>query len=163
MNELSSHLKQIQKAFEGEAWHGPSLMESLNGVDAYMAKRRWVEGVHTIWEIALHTVAWKRAVTRWLEGNDAIRVEDDENFPRPEEGDESEWKLVMNELKVAHAEFLATVSRFTADKLYANPPGRDTVYSEYIFGVVHHDLYHAGQITLLKKAAQAEMQGSKVR
>lgn len=151
MNEHSSHLRQIQKAFEGEAWHGPSLMEALDGVDAHMAKRRWVDGVHTIWEIALHTVAWKRAVTKWIEGDDTIRVEDDENFPMPEQGDDAEWEHVLNELKVAQAEFLAVVSRLSNDKLYENPPGRTTIYSDYLFGVVHHDLYHAGQISLLEE------------
>ena len=162
MNELSSHLKQIQKAFEGEAWHGPSLLEALNGVDAHLAKRRWVEGVHTIWEIALHTVAWKRAVTHWLESKE-FTVADDESFPPPEQGDDAEWTHVINELKVAQAELLAVVSRLTNEKLYQSPPGRETVYSDYLFGIVHHDLYHAGQIALLKKAAHTEMTGSKVK
>jgi uncharacterized damage-inducible protein DinB len=162
MNELSSHLKQIQKAFEGEAWHGPSLLEALDGVDAHMAKRRWVDGVHTIWEIALHTVAWKRAVTHWLESKE-FTVGDDENFPTPEQGDDTEWTHVLNELKVAQAELLAVVSRLSNEKLYQSPPGRETVYSDYLFGIVHHDLYHAGQISLLKKAATVEMQGDKVK
>ena len=162
MNEPSSHLKQIQKAFEGEAWHGPSLLEALNGVDAHLAKRRWVDGLHTIWEIALHTVAWKRAVTNWLEGKE-FTVADDENFPPPEQGDDTEWTHVLNELKAAQAELLAVVSRLTNEKLSQSPPGRETVYSDYLFGIVHHDLYHAGQIALLKKAAQVEMTGSKVK
>ncbi len=151
MNELASHLKQIQKAFEGEAWHGPALLEALDGVDAHLAKRRWVDGVHTIWEIALHTVAWKRAVTHWLDGDDKMSVADDENFPRPKQGDEDEWQHVLNVLKVAQAELLAVVTRIPNEKLYQSPPGRQTVYSDYLFGIVHHDLYHAGQIMLLKK------------
>ncbi|MCL4305346.1 DinB family protein [bacterium] len=160
MNELASHLKQIQKAFEGDAWHGPSLMEALDGVDAHIAKRHWIDGVHTIWELALHTVAWKRAVTKWIEGDDSIRVADDENFPHPEQGDTAEWQHVLNQLRVAQAELLTTVSHFTNEKLYQNPPGRETVYSDYIFGIVHHDLYHAGQIMLIKRAAEKEIQRS---
>ncbi len=158
MNELASHLKQIQKAFEGEAWHGPSLLEALDGVDSHMAKRRHVHGVHSIWEIALHTVAWKRAVTHWLESKE-FTVEEADNFPKPEEGDDIEWEHVLNELKVAQAELLAVVARLPNEKLYESPPGRQTVYSDYLFGIVHHDLYHAGQIALLKKAAQVEMTG----
>lgn len=157
MNELASHLKQIQSAFEGESWHGPALMEALDGVDPHTAKRHWVDGAHTIWELALHTVAWKRAVTHWLEGREC-NVKDDENFPRPEQGDEAEWQHVLNEIRVAQAELLAVVSRLPNDKLYESPPGRQTVYSDYLFGIVHHDLYHAGQIMLLKRAAEKELQ-----
>ena len=158
MNELASHLKQMQRAFEGESWHGPALLEALNGVDSHMAKRHHVHGVHSIWEIALHTVAWKRAVTHWLEGQE-FTVADADNFPSPEEGDETEWTHVQNELKVAQAELLAVVARLPNEKLYESPPGRQTVYSDYLFGIVHHDLYHAGQIALLKKAAQVELSG----
>lgn len=160
MNELSSLIRQSQSSFDGPAWHGPSLLEALEGVDARMAKRRWVDGVHTIWEIALHTVAWKRAVVKFLDGADKIIVDDDENFPTPDEGDESEWEHVLNELRVAQAEFLATISRFTSERLYSIPPGREWTYNTWIFGVMNHDLYHAGQISLMKKAAQVEMQGS---
>lgn len=163
MNELSSHLKQIQSAFDGPAWHGPSLMEALDGVDAHLAKRRWVDGVHTIWEIALHTVAWKRAVVKFLEGAEKIVVEDDENFPRPEQGDDSEWQHVLNELGIAQAEYLATVTKFTNDRLYQIPPGREWTYNTWIFGVVHHDLYHAGQIMLLKRAAEVHAKGGGVK
>ncbi|MCB9357710.1 MAG: DinB family protein [Calditrichaeota bacterium] len=162
MNELSSHLKQIQKAFSGEAWHGPSLMEALDGVDAYMAKRRWVDGGHTIWELTLHTVAWKRAVTHWLEGKE-FSVAEDENFPRPEQGDDAEWQHVLNEVKIAQAELTAVVSRLPNEKIYESPPGRQTVYSDYLFGIVHHDLYHAGQIMLLKRAAEKEVLRGKVK
>lgn len=163
MNEITSHLKQIQRAFEGEAWHGPALLESLEGVNAHMAKRRWVDGVHSIWEIALHTVAWKRAVTLWLQG-EQYKVEEDENFPSPDEGDETEWQHVLTTLKVAQAELLAVVARLTNEQLYETPPPwRKTITSDYLFGIVHHDLYHAGQIALLKKSAQVEMLGSKVK
>jgi len=163
MNELSSHLTQITSAFEGPAWHGPALMEALDGVTPHIAKRRWVEGAHTIWEIALHTVAWKRAVVKFLEGAEKIVVEDDENFPRPETGDDSEWQHVQNELRIAQAEFIATVSRFPNEKLYQIPPNREWTYNAWIFGVVHHDLYHAGQIMLIRKAAETEMQGSRLK
>ncbi len=117
MNELTSHLKQIQRAFEREAWHGPALLEALDGVDAHMAKRHFVHGVHSIWEIALHTIAWKRAVTHWLESKE-FTVADADNFPGPEEGDEAEWTHVLNELKVAQAELLAVVARLPDEKLY---------------------------------------------
>ena len=54
---------------------------------------------------------------------------------------------------------MAVVARLPNEKLYESPPGRQTVYSDYLFGIVHHDLYHAGQIALLKKAAQVELSG----
>ncbi|MBK6766689.1 MAG: DinB family protein [bacterium] len=162
MNEHSSLLKQIQSAFDGPAWHGPALLEALDGVDARIAKRRWVDGVHSIWEIALHTVAWKRAVVKFLDGAEKIVVEDQDNFPVPDEGDDVEWEHVLNELRVAQAEFLTTVSRFRVEKLYELPPGREWTYNTWIFGVMNHDLYHAGQVALLRKAAQVEMQGSRL-
>lgn len=137
-------------------------MEALDGVDCHMAKRHHVQGVHSIWEIALHTVAWKRAVTHWLESRE-FTVDEADNFPKPEEGDDAEWEHVLNALRVAQAELLAVVARLTNEKLYQSPPGRETVYSDYLFGIVHHDLYHAGQISLLKKAAQVEFSGGGIK
>ena len=90
-----------------------------------MAKRRWVDGAHTIWEIALHTVAWKRTVVKFLDGAEKIVVEEDENFRRPEAGDEAEWGHVLNELKIAQADFLATVSRFGKTRRHETPTGRE--------------------------------------
>ncbi|MCC6477137.1 DinB family protein [bacterium] len=163
MSELASHLRQMQKSFESDAWHGPALLETLEGVDHRLAAKHVAPGVHTIWEIALHTIAWKRAVTRWLEGDTSYEVKPEENFPEPEEGDFLEWQHVITELKVAQAELLAATAKFTDERLLQTTPSGRQTWSDLLYGVVHHDLYHAGQIALLKKTAAHESQGSRFK
>jgi len=49
MSETTRLADQLRRAFKGEAWHGPSVLEILDGIDAKRAATHPIDGVHSIW------------------------------------------------------------------------------------------------------------------
>lgn len=156
MNELQRIEKQLQRAFDGGAWHGPAVLELLEGVDEKMASAHPIAGGHSIWELVLHIAAWERACLRRLNG-DRAQLTDAEDWPQAGEATAKAWQSAREQLVQGHQDLrrrLSTVAESTLDQPILE--GLATVY-ETIHGVVQHDLYHAGQIALLKRAAATEV------
>ena len=80
MSETARIRNQFERAFNGEAWHGPSVLALLDGVTAEQAAAHPIPGAHSIWELTLHIAAWEDACRRRLQG-DPAQLSDDENFP----------------------------------------------------------------------------------
>jgi hypothetical protein len=95
MRETERIADQLNRAFVGNAWHGPAVMEILEGVTAEQAKARPFEAAHSIWELALHIEAWTRACRRRLQGERA-QLSDAEDFPLVTSSDETAWKQRRN-------------------------------------------------------------------
>ncbi|MFY9608552.1 MAG: DinB family protein [Blastocatellia bacterium] len=152
MSEIKRIKSQLRRAFEGEAWHGPSVMELLKDVTAEQAAAHPIEGAHSIWELALHIATWERFVRRRIAETAALDPTDEENFPAVQYTSEEAWRAAVEEIKLAHAALLETVAGLEEAALAEIVPGKP--YSVYfmLHGVIQHDLYHAGQIALLKKA-----------
>ncbi len=142
---------ELQRAFQGEAWHGPAVLELLRDVTAQQAAARPIAGAHSIWELVLHIAAWENAGRRRLEG-DRAELPDEENFPPVNDSSEAAWQRTMEELKNGHSKLYEAIARLEESRL--DEPILDGMRSVYItlHGVIQHDLYHAGQIALLKKA-----------
>jgi uncharacterized damage-inducible protein DinB len=153
VTEASRITDQLERAFDGKAWHGPPLMALLDGVDARAAAARPVPGAHTIWELVLHITTWMTIARRRLAG-EAVEAAPDEDWPpmRSDAG-EAGWRAALDALRAAHRSLVAAAARADDALLAAQTPGRD--YTNYVLlhGVVQHTLYHAGQIALLKRAA----------
>jgi len=152
MGEINRINDQLRRAFEGTAWHGPSVQELLADVTAEKAAARRLPNAHTIWEIVLHIAAWEKIVRRRLEGEVIENVPDEEDWPPVRETDEQSWQKALEELKRGHLALREAVSRLDEARLKDTVPG--TSYSFYfmLHGVIQHDLYHAGQIGVLKRA-----------
>jgi uncharacterized damage-inducible protein DinB len=143
---------QLQRAFEGEAWHGPALREALADVRAIDATQHPVPGAHSIWEIVLHLGGTYRLVLRRLDG-DETPLGPDEDWPVPRAPTDEHWQRDVAELHALHTRLRGAVLEFPSERLFeplvANPPY--PAYTQFI-GVTQHDLYHTGQIVLLKRA-----------
>jgi uncharacterized damage-inducible protein DinB len=148
---------QIRRAFEGEAWHGDSLLEILADVDAGMAADHPVNSAHSIWELVLHIAAWDGAVLRRAQGG-VVVLPESENFPSVEETGEDEWKKAIANATAKHAELVRVVVVFPDSRLQDRVPGRKEPYYDFFYmfsGIAQHETYHTGQIALLKKMAKA--------
>jgi uncharacterized damage-inducible protein DinB len=143
---------QLTRAFEGGAWHGPAVKEALAGVNAARAAARPIAGAHTIWEIAAHLATWESAVRRSLAG-EAVKVGPEEDWPPAGQGGEAAWQALLARLEAGHRALHDAVLAFDEQRL-DQPPGEGRP-SPYVLmhGVIQHDLYHAGQIAVLKKGA----------
>ncbi len=153
MTEIERISEQLKRAFEGGAWHGPSVKEVLEGVTAEKAAARPVPGAHSIWELVLHIAVWEDAVRRWVSG-DTADVPDEKNWPKLKDTSASAWKKALEDLEKRHMQLRQTISRLSdgeLDKVLKHP--KPTVY-DLLHGAIQHDLYHAGQIAVLKKGVK---------
>jgi uncharacterized damage-inducible protein DinB len=152
MTEIERISDQIKRAFEGGAWHGPAVKEALKGVTAAQAAQKPVPKAHSIWELVLHIAAWENAVKKWMSGDPSFEVSDEENWRKLKDKSEAAWKKTLKNLEKGHMELRETVSQLSdadLDRVLKEP--KPTVY-DLLHGVIQHDLYHAGQIAVLKKA-----------
>lgn len=154
MNENKRIADQLRRAYEKDAWHGPSLTELLLDVTPKQASARPIARAHTIWELVLHVTTWERYVTKRLQAKPGEEHEPtpDENFPAVTDASEAAWKKTRDDLKHADERLRAAILEISDARLEDNVPGKP--YSVYgmLHGVVQHNLYHAGQIAVLKKA-----------
>ena len=151
MNESERLAKELQKALNGDAWHGPSWRELLEGVTREEALERPVAGAHNIAEIVLHVTAWQDVVRRRLQG-DSPEVSDAEDWPPPALVGESAWQAAVERLFVTSRALRDTLARFPVERLQEPRPGMDQTWYAMLIGELQHVLYHAGQVSLLKKA-----------
>jgi uncharacterized damage-inducible protein DinB len=151
MSEVERIIDQLKRAFEGEAWHGPSVLETLEGVTSRQAATRPFAGAHSIWELVQHIAAWEHAIVRRLNG-DRAQLPTEEDWPPISATDDDAWERTTHVLKQGHLELRSAIAGLDDSRL--DQPiieGMSSVYVQ-LHGVIQHDLYHAGQIALLKKA-----------
>ncbi len=143
---------QLRRAFYGDAWHGPGLLELLEDVDAATAAARPLAKVHSIWELVLHVAVWDRVARRRLSG-EKCQPTGDANFPRMPKATAAAWRKAVAETKRTHDEFVKTVAALSDLRLRDRVPGKRYDFYHMLHGLAQHELYHAGQIAILKKAA----------
>ena len=151
MSQIETIVDELKRAFDGEAWHGPALMEILEGVDARTAAERPIANAHSIWELVLHVSAWDRVVTRRLLHGEKLTLSDAENFGHIQDTSEKAWQEAINGLRRNHEELIKTVSSLSESKLSETVLGKDYNVRFMLSGVVQHAAYHGGQIAVLKR------------
>jgi uncharacterized damage-inducible protein DinB len=152
--ETSRIADQLRRAFDGEAWHGPSLLEILRGVNAAAAAARPLPRSHSIWEIVRHIAVWD-AVARRRMGGEVVQPTPEEDWPAVSETSPGAWHNALHHLRRTHDTLVDAVSTFPVSRLQERIPGKEEDYYTFYYmlhGIVQHELYHAGQIALLKNA-----------
>ncbi len=153
MHEVKRIGSQLKRAFEGQAWHGPSLRELLADVTPEQAAARPFPKTHSIWELVLHIEAWTRTVTQCLEGQimpeQLPMVED---WPQVETASVTAWRGALAKLESGQRQLRNALRHLTDENMEQIVPGRAYSFYFMLHGTIQHNLYHAGQIALLKKA-----------
>jgi len=149
-SETARIADQLRRAFEGDAWHGPALLELLKDVNATTAAARPLPDVHSIWELVLHVAVWDKATLQRLAGEKTQPTGTD-NFPLVPKLSETAWHKAVRHLKRTHDALVKTVSALPESRLYERVPGKRYNFYHLLHGVTQHELYHAGQIAILKK------------
>ena len=126
-------------------------MEALKGVTAAQAAKHPIPSAHSIWEIAHHIGTWNEVVRRRIVG-EAVALTDDENFPSKVTPSPAAWKKTLEVLESRHKALVKVVSKMPDNMLDTRRKRGVPTYYTVIHGVIQHDLYHAGQISLLRKA-----------
>jgi uncharacterized damage-inducible protein DinB len=151
MSETRRIKDQLKRAYESGAWHGPAVLEVLEGVSAAQASARPIPKAHSIWEIVLHMATWKSVVARRLGGEPVKQVPEKVDWPPVETADNEGWRRALAGLQSAHEELRKALDEVQDDELDESPYSGASTRYVLLHGAIQHDLYHAGQIAVLKK------------
>jgi len=149
--EIELIIDQMERAFEGDAWHGSSISEILSDITVQQALARPLTEVHSIWEIVVHTSVWQKTVRERLQGRPIVSLPDEVDWPPIVDPSPASWAAAVQELRSEYELLRAEALHWSGRDLSESTEGqRYTVY-EMLHGVIQHNLYHAGQIAVLKK------------
>ena len=144
---------QLHRAFDGDAWHGPSLRELLSGVTAKQACIRPLPKGHSIWELVLHIDVYVHAASEAARGVPMPRLFDTGKDWLGANGEsDAAWGAATDRLFQNAAELVGILKKFPDARLKEIVPGREYDFYYLFHGIVQHSLYHGGQIAMLKKA-----------
>jgi hypothetical protein len=158
--EIELLLQLIDQGFDHVSWHGPNLRGSIRGVSADEAGFRPTIKRHNIWEQVVHAAYWKYVVRRRLTGEKrgSFALKGSNWFERPLKGmRERDWKsdiALLEETHRALRETIASLAPAALHKTVRGAPDRRITPARLITGIAMHDVYHAGQIGLLKRLAR---------
>jgi hypothetical protein len=152
-SRIALHLQILDQAFERKAWHGTTLRGSVRGLLADDALWRPQPRRHCIWDLTLHTAHWKYVIRRRLLGarRGAFPRPGSNWPPLPHPTSEAAWDADVALLVAQHEQLRDAVAAFPPTRLDRRPTGGIWTFAELIHGVASHDLYHAGQIQLIKR------------
>jgi uncharacterized damage-inducible protein DinB len=144
--------KRIERTVTGPMWHGPALVDVLDGVQHDRAAAKPIAGAHSIWEIVLHVTAWAEIARLRVAGQATEDPTPEQDWPPAPAADPAAWRLAVERMGEAHRQLATDARRLDDEKLDAPVPGLKYSVSTLLHGIVEHGTYHGGQIALLKKA-----------
>ena len=157
MNEIARIVDQLEREHAGDPWHGSPLSAILDGVTWQQAASKPLADAHSIWELVLHMTGWKNETRRRLSGAPAGEPEYGD-WPAVGQTSAERWTEAVEHLELAHRLLVSAVKDFPEPDLYVptndarnRELGVGVTYYELLHGIVQHDVYHAGQIAILKK------------
>jgi len=150
-------IQTYDQGYDKTAWHGTNLRGSLRGLTLNELTWRPKPNRHNIWETAMHCAYWKYAVWRRITGAKIGA------FPRkpsdwpnmPSKPDIKLWKGDLALLEDWHLKLRDEILNFPPSKLNSKPKDSKVSYIKTFYGISSHDLYHAGQVQLLKRLQRA--------
>jgi uncharacterized damage-inducible protein DinB len=156
MSELSRIAAELERAYEGDAWHGPNMTVTLKGLRAFSAATKPIPEAHSVWELVKHLTAWNQIVHRRFLG-ELVKVSPEQDWPPVEDTNPEAWERDLAALRNSVESFIAELKRA------AKKPDCDAVLKKKVRGKTHnvyvmlhgavqHNLYHTGQIGILRKA-----------
>jgi len=151
MNEAEKIIDQLRRSLDGNAWHGPSILELLSDMNAERANAKPISSAHSIAEIVVHIATWMNVVRERMNGA-SCEPSSEEDWQRTNDTSEQSWKQTIFDLKEANEKLCERIAQLDSKTMEQRVANKDYSLYTMLHGVVQHNLYHAGQIALLKKA-----------
>ena len=150
MDEVRLIRDQINITYKGSSWHGPNMVQILDGLELDEVIAKQIGGRHSIWEIVNHIAFWINVVNRSLNGNYVSKGELKRDWPEIGTTQE-DWILSVEKLHISINSLLDSLSDLSNEELEVMILDTNYNYRTVLQGILHHNLYHMGQISLLKK------------
>jgi hypothetical protein len=149
MTETARLQNLLQQTYAGTCFHGDSIAQVLNGIDA--AQAAWISenASHSIWQIVLHMTGWLGVIRERLTSPTLVMLSDEQNFPAVLLPTHENWSATREAFHAALAALIASVGKFPEAKLESQVPGKSYTFDLLLHGAIHHNLYHLGQISML--------------
>jgi DinB family protein len=156
-------LALLDEAYDRRSWHGPNLRGSLRGLRAAQAAWRPARGRHNAWELAIHAAYWKYAALRRLTGEKrgSFARAGSNWLATPTPPTEAAWRKDLDLLAACHRRLRAAVAGLRDSDLDRRASGGQGTIGRLVRGVAAHDLYHAGQIQLIRRLREPRQPGSR--
>ncbi len=159
--EVTQLLAVIDQAYDRQSWHGTNLRGSIRRVTAAQAAWRPAARRHNIWEIVVHAAYWKYAAARRFTGRarGSFPLKGSNWFPRPLDpahAGDTDWRADVALLDQMHTTLREAVTALPVKELARTPAGSKVSNFALVSGIAAHDLYHAGQIQLLKRLCEGQ-------
>jgi uncharacterized damage-inducible protein DinB len=152
MHETGRIIDLMERTYDGEAWHGPSLREVLKDVTATQAARKPAGGGHSIWELVEHIAQWEGVTLRRLKGEPVeFDLNTEGDWPPVTDFSETAWEQALARLDKNHRALREGIIEAGDAKLMEKAPNRNFTHYVALHGVIHHEVYHSGQIAILKR------------
>jgi uncharacterized damage-inducible protein DinB len=129
-------------------------MELLNGVTHEQASAKPIPGAHSIWELVLHIIAWEREALLVMQGKRYQTLAGEQDWPPVGATDNNAWQAALADLESVTRNLVAAIKPLAKEKLTEIVEGVEYDFDFLLHGIVQHNLYHAGQIAILKRAAK---------
>lgn len=151
--EIELLLRILEEAYSKKSWHGTNLRGSLRGLTSEEASWRPAPGRHNIWELMLHTAYWKYTVRRRILGDErgSFPLKGSNFWERPGATEARSFSEEVRILAEEQRKLIGAVASLEPATLRKRPAGSTNDFATLIYGVAAHDLYHAGQIQLIKR------------
>lgn len=152
MSDTDVLLEIVDRAYNRRSWHGTNLRGSIRGLTSRQACWRPARGRHNIWEIVVHAAYWKYVVQRRLTGapRGSFPLDGSNWFVRGVASD-AVWKEDIAVLDKTHRALRSAIEAFPAKDWKRPSAGGSVTSLALVAGIAAHDLYHAGQIQLIKR------------
>ncbi|MGR3809994.1 DinB family protein [Jiulongibacter sp. NS-SX5] len=145
----------LNAGFHGGAWHGPSVLEAVKRITPKEASFK-TPTVHTGAELIYHITSWRIFTLKKLQGDADYKIDDDKkNFGPAAKVDQFELETLLMELSLSQDELIKELNSKDDDFLNELVPGTEYDYYTLLHGIIQHDIYHTGQIIILKKMSEA--------
>ncbi len=149
-SSIQQLINQLKSVYEDDARYGPNIMQVL-GTLPKEQRLNQLEGSHSIAELLQHIIAWRRFAIKKLNGEEEYEVADSDNFPETETIDDPTWQHWLDELSETQKHLINLLEGAEDELLEEQVPGKKYNFDALLHGVIHHDIYHLGQIVLLMK------------
>lgn len=140
----------LRRTFDGEPWYGPSVMDTLSNITLEETLNQLPDS-HTVAELVEHMIAWRIFIIKRLKGDNTFEVDQEASFKNGTAMTAEIWQEMLQRLQQTQEDLLQLLSQISDEKLAEMVAGREYTFNTMMHGIIHHDIYHIGQIGLLQK------------
>ena len=160
-SHIESLIAQFEDVFYGKPWYGDGVVEKLEKMDPEHVAIAPFGKLHSVIQLVQHMTAWKTYLIEKMNGNDSYKIVADSEVEWPSQSSPETWEIVLKELKDTHAMLIRDLKQKNDDWLLILNPGTDFTYGTLVQGVIHHDVYHVGQIGVISRMIETDLQKSR--